>query len=135
MQTNISIRVVGFGWKQFHISWSHKRTKRPLYKLADWLRGIIRKEKDMEIPVKPHVEINPRTETPVRGTMTDERRQLNPKHFKTQGKMVKLLDTVAGVSKQENVWKAHITWYQQSQIHIVSEFVLVLYVHSIEPHR
>ena len=87
MQTNISIRVVGFVWKQFHITWSHKRAKRPLRELAYWLRDIIRKGKDMEIPVKPHVEVNPRTETPVLGTMTDKRRQLNLKHLKTQEKM------------------------------------------------
>ena len=35
LQTNISICVVGFGWKKFHITWSHKRAKRPRCKLAD----------------------------------------------------------------------------------------------------
>ena len=87
LQTNISIRVVGSGWKQFHITWSHKRAKRPLHELADWLRDIIRKEKDMEIPEKKaYVEVNPRTETPVLVTVTDEQRQMNLKDFKTQEK-------------------------------------------------
>ena len=34
LNANISIRVIGFGWKDQHITWTKNRTNRPIKELA-----------------------------------------------------------------------------------------------------
>ena len=45
LKENIRMRVIGLGWKQFTITWSHKGAKRSVDELATHLKMIIREEK------------------------------------------------------------------------------------------
>ena len=42
---NIRICVKGFVWKEYHITWTHKRKLRPISELTAMLRKIIKEEK------------------------------------------------------------------------------------------
>jgi len=57
LKNNIYIRTKGFGWTEFHITIIHNHQPRYIRELSDHLRMIIRKEKNMEIPDKPPVDL------------------------------------------------------------------------------
>ena len=73
LKENIKIRVVGFNWTQFAITWSKKGRKRPIKELADRLRVIVAAEKNMTIPKEPEIQLPQRPEMAVLGTMTKQR--------------------------------------------------------------
>ena len=104
LEANIEIRVKGFGWKEWHITKTVKNVKRPIKELSAHLRNIIKYENANEdkIPDKPHAEPPQRTATPVLGTLTDERRQLDVKHLEKIGGMRKAVGMLRKERKERN---------------------------------
>ena len=99
LKANISIRVKGFGWTDYHITWTHKRVKRIIRELSNHLRKIIREEAKKVVPLEPPANVLKRREMPVLGTMTDERRQLDEKH---KGKVESLRKVVRMMEKERH---------------------------------
>jgi hypothetical protein len=50
---NIRMRVIGLGWKQFAITWSHKGVKGLVDNLSAHLRMIVREERKLTPPKDP----------------------------------------------------------------------------------
>ena len=71
----------GFGWKEYHITWTHKRKLRPISELAAMLRKIIKDEKNRDIPVEAQWEVHRPLNNKVLDAITDEWRQLDAKHL------------------------------------------------------
>ena len=95
MKDNISIRVKGFVWKEYHITWTHKRKLLPISELTAILGKIIKEEKNRDIPAEDHWEGRRILENPVLGTMTGERRQLDAKHLEKMHGLIKAVKMLA----------------------------------------
>lgn len=100
LKHNIQIRVVGFGWDQFKTNWTVLREDRPIHELASRLKEIIIFEKGKEIPLKPPTTVQDRRDIPVLGTITDDRRQLDAKHFKNKECLRKAALKLAGERRE-----------------------------------
>ena len=59
------MHVIGLGWKQFAITWSHKGAKQSVDELATHLKMIIREEKRLTTPKDPALEMPKRLELPI----------------------------------------------------------------------
>ncbi len=70
LKENIRMHVIGLGWKQFTITWSHRGAKQSVEELAAHLRMIIREGKKLMPPKDPAVEMPKRLELPILGTAT-----------------------------------------------------------------
>ena len=57
LQENIRIRVLGFGWKQYHIKWQNDRKPTPIQDLIDRLKKIIKEEDKDDIPQQPPADM------------------------------------------------------------------------------
>ena len=77
LKENIQMRVIGLGWKQFAITWSHKGAKRSVDELATHLKMIIREEKRLTPPKDPALEMPKRLELPILGTASQQRIESN----------------------------------------------------------
>ena len=66
-----------FGWKEYHITWNHKRNLRPISDLAAMPRKIIKEDKNRDIPAEAHWEEHRLLKNTVLGTMADERQHLD----------------------------------------------------------
>jgi hypothetical protein len=73
LKENIRMHVIGLGWKQFTITWSHRGAKQSVEELATHLRMIIREEKKLTPPKDPAVEMLKHLELPILGTATQQR--------------------------------------------------------------
>jgi hypothetical protein len=87
LKNNIYICTKGFGWIQFHITMIHNWCNRSIRELSDHLRMIFRKERDMEIPDKPPVDLPQRQNLPILATLTDKVRMLDRKSLEIEGKI------------------------------------------------
>ncbi len=72
LKENIRMHVIGLGWKQFAITWSHRGAKRSVNDLAAHLRMIVREEKKLTPPEDPSLEMPERLELPILGTATQQ---------------------------------------------------------------
>ena len=72
LKENIRMRVIGLGWKQFAITWSHKGAKRSVDELATHLKMIIREEKRLTPPKDPALEMPKCLELPILGTTSQQ---------------------------------------------------------------
>ena len=79
VKENISIRVVGFGWQQFHHQWSKNGVDYTIDELAKHLKHIICEEKKLGIPVKPPIEMPLLREMPKLGQLTADAKALHEK--------------------------------------------------------
>jgi hypothetical protein len=77
LKENIRMRVIGLGWKQFTITWSHRGAKQLVEELAAHLRMIIREEKKLTPPKDPALEMPKRLEPPILGTATQQLMESN----------------------------------------------------------
>ncbi len=69
LKENIRMRVIGLGWKQFAITWSHRGTKQSVEELAAaHLRMIVREEKKLTPPEDSALEMPKCLELPILGT-------------------------------------------------------------------
>ncbi len=84
LKNNIYIRTMGFSWNLFHITMIHNWQNTSIRELADHLQMIIRKEKDMDFPDRPPVDLPQHYPLPILGNMTDEVRQLDMKYFESE---------------------------------------------------
>jgi hypothetical protein len=66
------MHVIGLGWKQFTITWSHRGAKQSVEELAAHLRMIIREEKKLMPPKDPALEMPKRLELPIVRTATQQ---------------------------------------------------------------
>lgn len=87
LKNNINIRTKGFGWTEFSITFSTGGKNRPIEELKDWLKKIIKEEKNMKVPSEPPNSAHSRRDCPILGTITDERRQLDKEFFKSDREM------------------------------------------------
>ena len=65
----------------------HNRCTRSVHELSDHLRMILQKERDMEIPEKPPVDLPQCQNLPILGTFTDEVRMLDRKSLESEDKI------------------------------------------------
>ena len=72
LKENIRMRVIGCGWSQFAITWSHQGKKRSVVELTAHLKMIIKQEKKLTVPSDPAIELPTRAELPVLGTATQQ---------------------------------------------------------------
>ena len=56
LKENISIRVKGFGWEQFHQTWSKYGNPYTIGFLVDILKDIIKQSRKMAIPNEPPLD-------------------------------------------------------------------------------
>ena len=70
LKENIKIRVIGFGWDQFHQAWSKDGNPYWIEFLGEKLKDIIRKSKNMEIPDEAPIDIPRRKNLPSLGERT-----------------------------------------------------------------
>ena len=103
LKENISIRVKVFVWKEYHITWTHKRKLWPIRELTAMMRKIIKEEKNRDIPAEAHWEGHRPLQNPVLGTMTDERRQLDAKKLEKMHGLRKAVTILAFGRKQEKI--------------------------------
>ena len=68
LKENIRMRVIGFGWTQFAITWSSKGKKRSVVELTHHMKMIIKEEKKLTPPTDPAIQLPTRDELPVLGT-------------------------------------------------------------------
>ena len=95
VKENINIRVKGFGdvkeFSEFRITFSRKGNNKEVQKLATHLNYIIKFKKKYIAkngkPQKPASESKKTFISPILGTITDQRRQLDAKKFKTSEKL------------------------------------------------
>ena len=77
--------------KKWHHSLKHLEIECVMWQIlsqeADHLRMILQKERDMEIPDKPRVDLPLRQNLPILGTLTNEVRMLDRKSLESEGKM------------------------------------------------
>ena len=66
------MRVIGLGWKQFTITWSHRGAKQLVDELATHLKMIIREEKRLTPPKDPALEMPKRPQLPILGTASQQ---------------------------------------------------------------
>ena len=95
LKENIIIHVKGFGWKEYHITWTHKCKLQHISELAAMLRKMIKEEKNRDIPAEAYWEGHKPLKNRILGTMNDERQQLDAKCLeKMHGlrKAVKMLE-------------------------------------------
>jgi len=72
LKENIRMRVIGFGWTQFAITWSSKGKKRSVVELTHHMKMIIKEEKKLTPPSDPAIQLPTRAELPVLGTATQQ---------------------------------------------------------------
>lgn len=70
LKENINIRVIGFGWKQFHTPWSKNGVEFTPSKLASHLKIILNAESELGIPEVPPIELPQLKELPHLGEVT-----------------------------------------------------------------
>ena len=95
VKENINIRVKGFGdvkeFSEFRITFSRKGKNKEVQELATHLKDIIKFEKKYIAkngkPEKPASESKKAFISPILGTITDQRRQLDAKNFQTSEKL------------------------------------------------
>ena len=66
------MKVIGFGWTQFAITWSSKGKKRSVVELTHHMKMIIKEEKKLTPPSDPAIQLPTRAELPVLGTATQQ---------------------------------------------------------------
>ena len=89
LKENIKIRVIGFGWDQFHQAWSKDGNPYSIEFLAEKLKDIIRKSKKLEIPEKPPIDIQNRKSLPSLGERTADVKALDLNYIKDTKKFKK----------------------------------------------
>ena len=72
LKENIRLQVIGCGWSQFAITWSHRGKKRSVVELTAHLKMIIKQEKKLTVPSDPAIELPTRAELPVLGIATQQ---------------------------------------------------------------
>jgi hypothetical protein len=72
LKENIRMHVIGFGWKQFTITWSYRGAMRSVEELAVHLRMLIREEKKLMPLMDPALELPKHLELPILGTATQQ---------------------------------------------------------------
>ena len=97
LKDNILIRYRGFGWEEWHTTWSHACVEKSIPQLEKRLKDLIKEEKKRKrpIPNKPDVPVPSRANMPVMGTAT---------------KQMALLDEKAAANKEEFEKNARKTW-------------------------
>ena len=89
LKENIKIRVIGFGWDQFHQAWSKDGNPYSIEFLAEKLKDIIRKSKKLEIPEEPPIDIQKRKNLPSLGERTADVKALDLNYIKDTKKFKK----------------------------------------------
>jgi hypothetical protein len=77
LKENIRMHVIGLGWKQFTITWSHKGAKQSVEELGAHLRMIVREEKKLTPPNNPALEMSKRLELPILGSASQQLMESN----------------------------------------------------------
>jgi hypothetical protein len=72
LKKNIRMHVIGLGWKQFAITWSHRGAKQLVEELAAHLRMIVREEQKLTPPEDPALEMPKHLELPILGNATQQ---------------------------------------------------------------
>ncbi len=72
MKENIRMRVIGLGWKQFAITWSHRGAKQSVNDVVAHLKMIIREEKKLMPPKDLALEMPKCPELPILGSATQQ---------------------------------------------------------------
>ena len=115
----------------YHITWTHQRTKRPLWQLADQLRKIIRYENKEGIPKKPPADVPKRSPIPILGTMTDRMRMLDKVHLATEQRILEAATKLAKertVRGEENsMYASHQSWFAPKIDELVGRRIDVLW--------
>ena len=81
LKENIMIRVKGFGWEWCRHQWSKDGRKYTVEELANYLRRIIKEEKNHEIPIEPVPNVPQRVNLPILGTQTECAKELDRKYM------------------------------------------------------
>ena len=95
LKEQIRIRVVGFGWTEFHITWSTKRVARTPDMLADHLKTILKAEASRPIPRDPPANLPTRKDVSTLGTLSkdvaamDQARSENDQEFKASANQLR----------------------------------------------
>lgn len=96
VKENIMIRVKGFGWEWCKHAWSKDGRKYTVFELAKHLQMIIKKEKSLEVPNEPPINMPDRMKLPVLGTQTsivaslDEKYNANESEMKAKARKMRL---------------------------------------------
>ena len=94
IKENINIRVKGFGWTQFHQSWSKDGKQHSVEFLAEKLKFIIKQERKLSIPDKPPINIPKRKKLPTLGKQTVVLENLDKNYIKDEEGFVRNTDTI-----------------------------------------
>ena len=89
LKENIKIRVIGFGWDQFHQTWSKDGNPHSIEFLAEKLKDIIRKSKKLKIPEEPPIDVQNRKNLPSLGERTADVKALDLNYIKDTKKFKK----------------------------------------------
>ena len=77
LKENIRMCVIGLGWKQFTVTWSHRGAKQSVEELTAHLRMTVREEKKLMPPKDPALEIPKRLDLPILETATQQLMESN----------------------------------------------------------
>ena len=94
IKESINIWVKGFGWTQFHQSWSKDGKQHSIEFLDEKLKCIIKLEKKLSIPDKPPINIPKRKKLPTLGKQTVVLENLDKNYIKDEEGFVRNADTI-----------------------------------------
>ena len=94
IKESINIWVKGFGWTQFHQSWSKDGKQHSVEFLAEKLKCIIKLEKKLSIPAKPPINIPKRKKLPTLGKQIVVLENLDKNYIKDEEGFVRNTDTI-----------------------------------------
>ena len=94
IKESINIWVKGFGWTQFHQSWSKDRKQHSVEFLAEKLKCIIKLEKKLSIPDKPPINILKQKKLPTMGKQTVVLENLDKNYINDEEGFVRNTDTI-----------------------------------------
>ena len=90
----MNIQVKGFGWTQFHQSWSKDRKQHSVEFLAEKLKFIINQERKLSIPDKPPINIPKQKKFPTLGKQTVVVENQDKNYIKDEEGIVRNADTL-----------------------------------------
>ena len=81
LKDNINIRVIGYNWKQFEITWSINGRMKSVDELKDHLKNILRYEKQQKnLPAEPQPKVQGTNNLPILGKRSELVRNLGERN-------------------------------------------------------
>jgi hypothetical protein len=124
LKEKIRVHVIGLGWKQFAITWSHIGATRSVQELATHLKLTIREEKKLRPPKDPAMEMPKHLELPILGTATQQLMESNTTAWIDEEKFRKEVEESSIFSLMQPLYCPELDELINKRIDVLYSFML-----------